>query len=243
MPGGQVVEVADLERRRAAEELHGKMAEALLAAESHARARDLVHRGVASAADFVVEDVGQSLDADAVAETAREQNAAEQPERAALREAQAAELAEAEGEDKRRRLEGAAREADAALREEEAEAREVWAAMDRECRLERLPAEPDGGEAGEGVLALTVVLPGSGRRLSRRWRAADPVGAVSEFAFGMAEESELPHAEGAPGLVFGFPPCTLAPDDGRGLREAGLATREVLRALRRPLPPAPPVAA
>mmetsp|Transcript_95723 Transcript_95723/g.270916 ORF Transcript_95723/g.270916 Transcript_95723/m.270916 type:complete len:337 (+) Transcript_95723:297-1307(+) len=231
---GRVMDVKDLERRRAVEHLHTRMAESLLAALSAAQAEDLVRRGVASAGDFVTEDVAVGLDADAAAEMLREEHLREREERAQLRAAQEEEFAEAEAADAaRREAQIRALRAEEEAREE-AEAREIWARMDRQHRLEGLPEEPPEIEAcdgASGVLAVTVILPGGGRRLVRRWRGSDPARAVAEFAFGSASEDELPHAGGPPRLVFGFPRVEMAPDDVRCLHEVGVASRDVLRAL------------
>merc|ERR1712150_120884 len=82
---GGVRELRDLEPRRAVEALHRNMAEGLLAAVSSARAKTLVRKGVVSLGDFVVEDVGVSLDADVAAEETRQANLAERASREALR--------------------------------------------------------------------------------------------------------------------------------------------------------------
>merc|ERR1719401_2970093 len=102
--------------------------------------------------------------------------------------------------------------------------------MDRQHRMEQLPAEPPEGETTVAVFMLTVALP-SGRKLTRRWYATDRISAVAEFAFGSAEEEELPYAHGPPILVCNFPRRELGPSDVRSLAEVGLATREVLRAV------------
>jgi len=226
---GVPMDMKALDRLRGVEGLHKKMAEDLLAAYSAAQAKDLVRRGVASPKDFVVEDVAVSLDTDAVAETTREQNVAERASREALRAEQAAEWAEAAAADEARREEERRKAEEEEREEEEAEAREVWARMDRTHRLEQLPPEPEA--ASHGVLALTVALPGSGRRFARRWRETDSVQMVADFAFGSATEEELPHAAGPPDLAFGFPRKSLSTDSGVSLAEAGVASREVLHAL------------
>eukprot|EP00927_Polykrikos_kofoidii_P025544 TRINITY_DN22929_c0_g1_i1.p1 TRINITY_DN22929_c0_g1~~TRINITY_DN22929_c0_g1_i1.p1 ORF type:complete len:456 (+),score=99.42 TRINITY_DN22929_c0_g1_i1:74-1441(+) len=219
----RAMEIKDLERLRAVEDLHRKFAEDLLGAYNEEQAKDLVRRGIAAPGDFVVEDVGVSLDTDEVAAETREEHLAEQAEREALRASQAAEFEESRRRDSERRDADEKRQADEEQQAEEAEARQVWIQMDRLHRLERLPTEPS---EESDTLLLTISLPGSGRKLSRRWRRADLLESVAEFAFGCAEESELPHAEGVPRLVGGFPRRGL--DLTSSLQDAALASREVI---------------
>lgn len=231
---GRAMTMKDLERRRVVEELHKKMAENLLAAHSAVQAQSLVRRGVVKPKDFVVEDVAVGLDADAAADDAREEHLVERVERETLRAAQAAEFSESQARDANRRAIEEERRAAAQREAEEEEARTIWARMDREHRIERLPQEPLEGCVAEGVdavLSLTVVLPVSGRKVFRRWRAGDPVNALAEFAFGRAEDAELPYGQGPPRLVCTFPRREFSPDDTRSLQEVGLSSREVLHAI------------
>lgn len=231
--GTRVMEVSDLERRRAVEELHQKMAEDLLGAYSAKQAQDLMRRGTAKAGDFVVEDVAVSLDADAVAAEQRAIHASEREERDALRAEQGREFEEAQAVDRQRQEEEARRRAEAERLEEEAEAASVWAQMDKAVRLERLPPEPSEGDSDS--LMITVVLPSTGRRVKRRWRGADMVSYVAEFAFGIATEDEIPYSRGVPGLKRGFPRCDLPTADSQSLESLGLEAREIVHAVSRNL--------
>eukprot|EP00933_Yihiella_yeosuensis_P014299 TRINITY_DN12867_c0_g1_i1.p1 TRINITY_DN12867_c0_g1~~TRINITY_DN12867_c0_g1_i1.p1 ORF type:complete len:120 (-),score=27.47 TRINITY_DN12867_c0_g1_i1:409-744(-) len=104
--------------------------------------------------------------------------------------------------------------------------------MDRQHRLEQLPEEPPEGESETHM--VTVVLPLTGRRLSRRWRSTDSIMAVANFAFASGTEDELPFALKLPKLVRSFPKCQLWPrtsDELETLGEIGMSSREVVHVL------------
>lgn len=229
----RIKDVTYLESLSKCQELHRKQAEELLGALSALQAGDLMRKSGFTPGDFVVEDVGVSLDADAAAEAMRAEHIMEQEERAALRASQQAEFEEAEADDAQRREAESKRSAEERKLAEEREAADVWAMMDRQHRLENLPIEPsesDAMQAESNVMNLTVVLPG-GRKLTRRWLATDPVSAVADFAFGHAEESELPYQRGLPTIVCNFPKREVQPGDEATLAGLGLATKEILRAV------------
>merc|ERR1712176_379941 len=94
--------------------------------------------------------------------------------------------------------------------------------MDKTHRLDQLPEEPE--TQATSSLLVTVVLPYTGRKLSRRWRPTDFVSSVAEFAFGSATEAELPYLGGAPSILRSFPRCVLRPSST--LQDAGVTARE-----------------
>lgn len=225
----RVVNLEELKKRSAYEELHRRMAENLLGSISQLQAQALVKRGFANPRDFVVEDTAVGLDADSVAEATREEHLAERHERDTLRVSQEEEFAEAAAADAAAAAAAEAKRVAASQEAEDIEAKAIWSLAVREALLEKLPLEP--ASDAPGAMHLTVVLPG-GRRLTRRWCADDPASAVAKFALGSATEQELP-GETPPSLLGGYPPRVLiAPDIASSLRELGLQVREVLRAHR-----------
>ena len=217
-------------------ELRRQQANGLLGAHSNMTASQLIQTGRFNTRDFVAETEeeretrqygGLSAEEKAMIASAE---AAAAADRAEIQATQQEEYAQAEALDRSRaeyeeaqQLEVRKQEEAAAKEQEEAEAAEIWRKFEKEDKLEKLPPEPP-----EGGLKIVITMPGSGRRIQRRWSADDLLQSLFDYASGSAEEGEEETFAGSFALISNFP--TKRHEDGAlTLGEAGLETNMVLR--------------
>lgn len=226
-------------------ELRRQQAEELLGAYSNMQAKNLIDAGVVNLRDFVAETEeererrefgGLSPEELAMIASAEE---AERLEREDIRKVQEAEYEATVAADTMRQQmqEEAAKQAQRIKEQEEkeaedAEAAAIWKVFEKQDKLEKIPPEPPepaDPRAPGAPMKLILMMPGSGRRLVRRWAPTETtVGQLFDFVQGSATEEEELDAGATMALVSNFP--TKRYTDGTlTLAEAGLETNMVLR--------------
>lgn len=174
-------------------ELRRQQANGLLGAHSGMVAQGLIQSGRFTTRDFVAETQeeqetrqfgGLSGEERAMIASAE---AAAAADRAEIQATQQEEYEEAEAMDRSRAEAEDAVVARVAWEQEELEAAEIWAKFEKEHKLESLPEEPEAG--GEGVWKIVIMMPGSGRRLTRRWSKDDTLQQLFDYSAGMANIS------------------------------------------------------
>lgn len=209
------------------DELRRQQANGLLGAHSNMTARQLIQGGRFNPRDFVAETEeeremrefgGLSEEERAMIASAE---AAAAADRAELQAVQQEEYEQAEAMDRSRAEAEAEEQRRIEQQREEDEAVEIWKQFEKEHKLESLPPEPESGG-----LKIVITMPGSGRRLTRRWSKSDTLQHLFDYCSGSAVDGE--EFTEAFALVSNFP--TKRHTDGElTLEEAGLESNMVLR--------------
>jgi hypothetical protein len=227
MLSAQAADVAELGEENLAE-LRRQQAKGLLGAHSNMTARQLIQGGRFTARDFVAEteDEREMREFGGLSEEERAMiasaEAAAAADRAELQAVQQEEYEQAEAMDRSRAEAEAEEQRRIERQQEEEEAAEIWKQFEKEHKLESLPQEPEGG----GGLKIVITMPGSGRRVTRRWSKDDTLQNLFDYSSGNAAPDEE-FTEGF-ALVSNFP--TKRHEDGElTLEAAGLESNMVLR--------------
>ena len=208
-------------------ELRRQQANGLLAAHSNMTARQLIQGGRFNPRDFVAEteEEREMREFGGLTEEERAMiasaEAAAAADRAELQAVQQEEYEQAEAIDRSRAEAEAEEQRRIERQQEEDEAAEIWKKFEKEHKLESLPPEPE-----DGGLKIVITMPGSGRRLTRRWCKTDTLQHLFDYCIGNAADDEEivePFA-----LVSNFP-TKRHTDAEVTLEEAGLETNMVLR--------------
>jgi hypothetical protein len=208
-------------------ELRRQQANSLLGAHSNMTARQLIQGGRFNPRDFVAEteDEREMREFGGLSEEERAMiasaEAAAAADRAELQAVQQEEYEQAEAMDRSRAEAEAMEQQRIEKQQEEDEAAEIWKKFEKEHKLESLPPEP-----ADGGLKIVITMPGSGRRVTRRWSKTDTLQHLFDYCSGNAADDE--EFVDSFALVSNFP--TKRHTDGElTLEEAGLETNMVLR--------------